>query len=129
VWRFIGSVLLAIVPGAAANLYPQPFSLRFPDVNPQDVGQLVVPDSQGGFFVVALAQKAFVYGPPPASTLVAANIHVTKTDGSGNILGSFEFGGSGIDTPKGTAVDGSGNLVIVGTTTSTDFPLVSPLQT
>jgi hypothetical protein len=64
----------------------------------------------------------FVDGPLPASTLVAAKIHVTKTDGLGNVLASFEFGGSRIDTPKGAAVNGSGNLVIVGTTTSTDFP-------
>jgi uncharacterized protein (TIGR03437 family) len=127
-WRLIGSGVLAMIPGTAANLYPQPFSLRFPDVNPRDVGQMVLADSQGNVFVVALAQRAFVYGPPPASTLVVANVHVTKTDGSGNVLASFEFGGSGIDTPKGAAVDGAGNLVIVGTTTSADFPLVSPLQ-
>jgi uncharacterized protein (TIGR03437 family) len=54
---------------------------------------------------------------------------VIKTDSSGNVLATYDFGGSGIDTPNAAAVDPQGNLVIVGTTQSPNFPLVSPLQT
>jgi uncharacterized protein (TIGR03437 family) len=55
-------------------------------------------------------------------------IRVLKTDSQGKTLASFDFGGSlGSDAVSSAAVDPQGNLVIAGTTTSPDFPLVSPL--
>ncbi|MCG8347316.1 MAG: SBBP repeat-containing protein, partial [Chloroflexales bacterium] len=47
--------------------------------------------------------------------------------------GSLDFGvylgGSGTDTASGLAVDSSDRVYLVGRTTSTDFPMVNPLQT
>jgi Beta-propeller repeat/Abnormal spindle-like microcephaly-assoc'd, ASPM-SPD-2-Hydin len=40
-----------------------------------------------------------------------------------NLLVSSYLGGSGADSGNGIAVDGSGNLYVVGNTTSADFPL------
>jgi uncharacterized protein (TIGR03437 family) len=112
-----------------AGAVPQQFTLHFPDLNSQDVPQTLVADSSGNFFIVANSQKAFAYAVPLGAIVEVANIHVTKTDGAGNALASFDFGGSSIDTPTAAAVDPSGNLVIVGITQSSDFPLVAPLQT
>ena len=112
-----------------AGAVPQQFTLHFPDLNSQDVPQALVADSSGNFFIVANSQKAFAYAEPPGAIVEVANIHITKTDGAGNVLASFDFGGSSIDTPTAAAVDPSGNLVIVGITQSSDFPLVAPLQT
>jgi uncharacterized protein (TIGR03437 family) len=109
---------LTIASALAANPNPQSFLPRFPDLNSQDTAKLLVADPTGNLFIVSSAMK----------TSTVTNIHVTKTDGSGNVLTSFDFGGSGMDTPNAAAVDSEGNLVIVGVTQSPNFPLVSPLQ-
>lgn len=106
---------LATLSGAV----PQSFSARLPNVNPQDSALLLAADSSGNLFVIATSRKT------PAIT----NIHVVKTDSAGSFLASFDFGGSGIDTPRAAAVDPQGNLIVVGTTESPDFPMVSPLLT
>jgi hypothetical protein len=55
---------------------------------------------------------------------------VTKFDPTGTtILYSTYLGGSGGDSLNGIAVDASGNLVGVGETSSSDFPLVNPVTT
>ena len=54
-------------------------------------------------------------------------IRVLKIDSDGATLASIDFGGSSRDTIAGAAVDATGNLVVVGSTSSADFPLVSPL--
>ncbi len=56
-------------------------------------------------------------------------MRVIKTSAQGTALGTFDFGGSSGDTPSGAATDSQGNLVIAGTTSSTDFPTVSPVVT
>ena len=57
----------------------------------------------------------------------ATNIHIVKTDGAGNPLAAMDFGGSAVDTPLAAATDPQGNLIVVGSTSSPDFPLVSPV--
>ncbi len=56
-----------------------------------------------------------------------AQIRVLKTDSQGNTLANLDFGSSGADTIAGAAVDPNGNLIVAGSTSSADFPLVSPL--
>lgn len=53
-----------------------------------------------------------------------ANVFVIKFDASGaNILFSTYLGGSQIDFPAGIAVNSGLDVVVAGTTTSTDFPV------
>lgn len=106
-------------PAQASVVAPLSFSLYRPDLNAQDSARLIAADKAGNLFLV------FSSTISPKTT----NIHIVKTDSSGNILGALDFGGSGTDTPNSAAVDSEGNLIIAGETLSPDFPLVSPLQT
>ncbi len=78
-------------------------------------------DSAGNLFVVSRVVEPT--GVP--------QIRVTKTDSQGNILASFDFGGTALYdsyTPSAAAIDPQGNLVVAGSTNAFDFPLVSPLM-
>ena len=44
------------------------------------------------------------------------------------VLFSTYIGGSGIDEARGMTIDALGNVYVVGSTTSTNFPTVSPRQ-
>jgi hypothetical protein len=93
---------------------------HYVDVGDQGQPELLAADSAGNLFVVSTIVKPWG----------RRQIRVTETDPAGNVLASFEFGGSGLfrpDTVSGAAVDALGNLVIVGSTYSADFPLVHPL--
>lgn len=85
-----------------------------------DTGQasLLAADGTGNLFAVGLVTEAS--GLP--------QIRVIKTDPNGNPLASLDFGGSLQDTIAAAATDAQGNLVIVGSTQSPDFPLVAPLK-
>jgi len=98
---------------------PQSFSLVVPGRNPADTARLLTSDASGNLFVVYSS-------PTPAS---AVNIHVIKTGPAGNTLASFDFGGSGTDTPYAATTDPQGNLIVAGLSTSPDFPLTAAIRT
>ncbi|MGD1096612.1 MAG: SBBP repeat-containing protein [Bryobacteraceae bacterium] len=50
------------------------------------------------------------------------NSFLVRLDPSGNVLSSTYFGGSGSDNPSSIAVDGAGNIDLVGSTSSLDLP-------
>src|SRR4029077_11182698 len=79
--------------------------------------QALAADSAGNLFVVSNVTEPSGRG----------QIRVFKTDPQGKTLASMDFGGSQDDGISGAAVDPQGNLVIVGATSSPDFPLVLPL--
>ena len=79
--------------------------------------QTITADGSGSLFVVSNIIEPS--GRP--------QLRVLKTDSGGVTLASMDFGGSSRDTIAGAAVDATGNLVLVGSTSSSDFPLVSPL--
>src|ERR1039458_1940328 len=86
--------LLAAIPPALAPTFSQSFaavsqsfSLRVPDLNPNDSARLLAADSSGSLFVVSTSPK----------TSAIVNIHVVKTDAAGKFIAAFDFGGSGID--------------------------------
>ena len=57
------------------------------------------------------------------------DLFVTKLDARGStVLYSTYMGGSGIDEARGMTIDTLGNVYVVGSTTSTNFPTVSPRQ-
>ncbi|HEX7771764.1 MAG TPA: SBBP repeat-containing protein, partial [Pyrinomonadaceae bacterium] len=54
---------------------------------------------------------------------------ITKLAPSGSsLVHSTYFGGSSTDSGRGIAVDSAKNIYVIGTTSSTDFPKVNPLQ-
>lgn len=109
---------LFLTTAAILTAQPQSFSLHYPDLNQQDTTKLILAAQPNAFFIVSTSTK----------TTTITNIHITRTDTHGTVLGTFDFGGSGADTPINAAVDPQGNLVIVGTTQSADFPLVAAAQ-
>ncbi len=63
------------------------------------------------------------------STRVAFDIFVTEINAAGSAkLFSTFIGGSGSESGRGIAVDHLGNIHVAGEGTSTDFPVVRPLQ-
>lgn len=64
-------------------------------------------------------------GPPGADT----DVFIAKLTSSGSALVySTYLGGSGIDQPFGLVTDGAGNVIVAGTTASSNFPTLAPLQ-
>jgi uncharacterized protein (TIGR03437 family) len=63
-----------------------------------------------------------------ASGFPITDVFVSKLDLSGNLTLLATFSGKGSDQAKGIAVDASGNVYVVGMTSSADFPLRHPLQ-
>jgi uncharacterized protein (TIGR03437 family) len=116
--RLLLILLPAALVGAAPPFTIQAFTTQSPDLNPNDSAKVLAADPAGNLFVVSSAPR----------TSAITNIHVTKTDPHGAVLASFDFGGTGIDTPTAAATDPQGNLIVVGGTQSKDFPLVSPLN-
>lgn len=53
------------------------------------------------------------------------DVFVTKLYPDGSFFFSTYVGGEGDDVPAGMAVDGSGNVLVTGTTTSNNFPVSS----
>ena len=93
------------------------FMSDLPGGKPASTARLLATDSSGNLFII--------YSSPGAGS--ANNIHIVKTDAAGNPQSSLDFGGSAVDTPFAAATDPQGNLIIVGWTSSPDFPLVSPV--
>jgi len=56
------------------------------------------------------------------------NAILFQLDSSGSLTYSTYLGGTGTDTALGLALDSSGNLYSVGTTSSSNFPTKNPLQ-
>jgi hypothetical protein len=80
-------------------------------------------DSAGNTFVTGRRN----IGPNAFQQL--SDVFVTKLDPDGNILFTSTFGGKAADSAAGIALDLSGNIWIVGSTTSSNFPLLNAIQT
>jgi hypothetical protein len=115
----VRAMLLFVVATASAIAASNQFVARYVPITGPTGALLLAVDASGNFFIVATVQEPS--GRP--------QIRAIKTNPQGNVLASFDFGGSSIsfpDAPYGAAVDPQGNLVIVGFTSSQDFPVAGP---
>jgi len=96
-----------------------------------DAGSGIALDASGNAYVTGFTSSPDF---PTANAVQPAlagleDAFVTKINASGSALVySTYLGGKGGDSGSGIAVDVSGNSYITGTTVSTDFPTVNPLQ-
>ena len=109
---------------AAVAAPPERAMAHYLDLPPNAQPWALAADAAGNLFIVTTIIEPS--GRP--------QIRVLKTDPQGRTLARLDFGGSnkGVgynDSIVGAAIDSTGNLVIAGSTTSTDFPRVSPLLT
>lgn len=92
-----------------------------------DAGEIVIVGTTGStdFPVTADAYQS----GPNAPLYIYTDLFFTRLTAEGDsILYSTYFGGFKDDTAEGLALDGSGNMIVAGRTTSDDFPLVDPYQ-
>ena len=113
----VRALLLFIFVAASVSAASNQFVARYVAIGASGSADLLAVDASGNFFIIATVLE------PSGSP----EIRAIKTDPQGNEIASFDFGSGSGDTPSGAAVDPQGNLVIVGTTYSPNFPLVSPL--
>lgn len=88
---------------------------KYLDFGDNGQARLLAADRSGNLFAAGLVTES--------SGL--RQIRVIKTNSNGNPLASFDFGGSDVDTIAAAATDAQGNIVIVGSTASSDFPVVA----
>jgi len=97
----------------------------------EDWANGIATDGSGNAFVTGNARSTdfpstggfdTTYGGGTCSGSPCNDAFVTKVSGAGALLWSSYLGGSSNDEGHGIAVDGSGNAVVTGWTSSTDFP-------
>jgi uncharacterized protein (TIGR03437 family) len=94
------------------------------DSFPYTVTALAV-DASGNTY---LTGSRAVSVPVSGTNLTLTDIFVSKLNASGNLTLLATLSGKASDRANGIALDPSGNIYVVGSTTSTDFPLHQPLQ-
>jgi Beta-propeller repeat len=98
----------------------------------QDTGYGIAVDSSGNAYVTGWTSSTdFPTMNPLQATNGGGNFDafVAKLNTAGSALVySTYLGGNGQDQGFGIALDGSGNAYVGGTTTSSDFPTMNPLQ-
>jgi uncharacterized protein (TIGR03437 family) len=108
----------------AISLRATDYTTYIGDANPYQVAAMTT-DANG---VTYITGSRVIVGPPPDGTRAITDVFVGKLDPSGNFSLLATLSGKGSDQASGIALDTSGNIFVVGSTTSTDFPLHHPLQ-
>ena len=107
-----------------------------------DYGNGIAVDSSGNAYVTGTTQSAHfpthstslqpTYGGGTCgtapNTYPCADAFVAWLSADCSLVDSTYLGGSNNDSGNGIAVDSSGNVYVIGTTASTDFPTANPLQ-
>ena len=96
-----------------------------------DHGEAIAVDSDGNVFVAGTVGASGILSTSNAlqpNRPGNGDVFVAKIDPAGNVLFATYFGGSGTDDIHALAVDRGGNVVFVGTTTSTNLPTENPFQ-
>ncbi len=96
-----------------------------------DVGFAIAVDSAGAAYLTGFtASTDFPLAAPLQAAIGASvDIFVTKINPAGTaMVYSTYLGGNNTEIGYGIAVDSTGAAYVTGTTSSTDFPLLSPIQ-
>jgi len=96
-----------------------------------DEGHAIAVDALGSAYVAGLTTSNDIRSVNAFQPFSGGNqdAFVTKLDPAGQTLAYFSYlGGSGNDQGNGIAVDSYGNAYVTGSTTSRDFPTVSPIM-
>ena len=96
-----------------------------------DASQALAVDSTGSAYVTGYTSSSNFPTMNPLQPALAGDqdIFVTKLSPDGaSLVFSTYLGGAGLDTIAAIALDSSNNVVLAGTTKSTDFPAVNALQ-
>ena len=96
----------------------------------QDIGRLSTLDSKNDIYIVG---ETFSNNFPVNNSLYSSisgsyDAFITKFDSSGNLLYSTYLGGSSGNEGWNVVVDNNDNVIIVGGTSSTNFPTVNAVQ-
>ncbi len=95
-----------------------------------DDAYAIAVDPAGNAYVTGRTNSSdFPLVNPVQVTRVAFDMFVTEINAAGSaVLFSTFVGGSASESGRGIAVDSLGNIHIAGESTSTDFPVVNPVQ-
>jgi uncharacterized protein (TIGR03437 family) len=106
---------------------------QFPAIYPLEgaTPAAVATDRQGNIYVVG--QTASTHFPVTANALQStlkgnANAFIAKFSPAGEFVWSTYFGGSKTDSASGVAIDPAGNVLVAGTTSSPDLPVLNAYQ-
>jgi hypothetical protein len=99
-------------------------------ISSNSVGRSIAVDASGNAYVTGTTTaNDFPIVNGLKSSINAQDAFVTKLNSSGSgLLFSTLLGGTNEDTGSGIAVDGNGNIYVVGSTLSTNFPTVNANQ-
>jgi len=95
-----------------------------------EIARAVTTDSSGNIYVAGVTSSFdFPLKNPFRSTLnTGGDLYLVKMTGSGEVIYSTFFGGTGVEQVGGVAADASGNAYVTGYTNSADLPLVREAQ-
>jgi len=113
-------------PGGASLIYS-----TFLGGNGQEQGQGIAIDANGNAYVTGLTDgSTFPVTPGAFQTTGSFDAFVTKFNpqGSALVYSTYLGGNAGVDRGWAIAVDDAGSAYITGDTTSTNFPVASPVQ-
>ena len=98
-----------------------------------DIAQAIAVDSQGNAYVTGFTTSSDFPTKNPLQAALSGmfnqDLFITKLspDGSSLVYSTY-LGGTGLDTIAGIALDAQNEVVLAGTTKSTDFPVVNALE-
>jgi hypothetical protein len=108
----------------------QIFAVRFGGTGSES-GNSIVVDSSGNIYVIGSTSSSSLPLVNPLQTAYgggSSDAFIAKFGSTGTLLYSTYLGGSSSDSGNSIALDSAGNIYLTGSTSSTNFPTVMPLQ-